>query len=57
MTSYFKTALLLAAMTAIFMTGGFLLAGQGGMLVALALAAAMNLFAWWNSRRHCPALL
>ena len=49
MTSYFKTALLLAAMTAIFMTGGFLLAGQGGMLVALALAAAMNLFAWWNS--------
>jgi len=49
MTSYFKTALLLAALTAIFMTGGFLLAGQSGMLIALALAAAMNLFAWWNS--------
>lgn len=49
MTSYFKTAILLAALTAIFMGAGFLLAGEGGMLIALALAAAMNLFAWWNS--------
>jgi len=49
MTSYLKTAILLAALTAIFMGTGFLLAGEGGMLIALALAAAMNLFAWWNS--------
>ena len=49
MGNYFRTALLLAALTAIFMGAGFLLAGEGGMLIALALAAAMNLFAWWNS--------
>lgn len=49
MTSYFKTAILLAGLTALFMGAGFLLAGEAGMLIALALAAAMNLFAWWNS--------
>lgn len=49
MASYFKTALLLAALTALFMGAGFLMAGQTGMLIALALAAGMNLFAWWNS--------
>lgn len=49
MVSYFKTALLLAALTAIFMGAGFLLAGQTGMLIALVIAAGMNLFAWWNS--------
>ena len=49
MMSYVKTAILLAALTTIFMVAGFLLAGQGGMLIALVLAAGMNLFAWWNS--------
>lgn len=49
MVSYFKTALLLAALTALFMGAGFLLAGQAGMLIALVIAAGMNLFAWWNS--------
>jgi len=49
MANYFRTALLLAALTAIFMGAGFLLAGQTGMLIALVIAAGMNLFAWWNS--------
>ncbi|MBO6783261.1 MAG: zinc metalloprotease HtpX [Alphaproteobacteria bacterium] len=49
MGNYVRTAILLAAMTAIFMGAGFLLGGQTGMLIALAAAAAMNLFAWWNS--------
>jgi len=49
MSNYFRTALLLAALTAIFMGAGFMLAGQAGMLIALAVAAGMNLFAWWNS--------
>ncbi len=44
-----RTGLLLAALTALFMTVGFLLGGAGGMLLALLLAAGMNLFAWWNS--------
>ena len=49
MSNYFRTALLLAALTAIFMVGGFLLAGPQGIVVAFVVAAAMNLFAWWNS--------
>ena len=47
--SYFRTAILLAALTALFMGIGFLIGGQGGMLIALGVAAAMNLFAYWNS--------
>lgn len=44
-----KTFILLAAMTALFMAVGFMIAGMGGMVIALALAAGMNIFAWWNS--------
>ena len=44
-----KTTMLLAAMTALFMTVGFLLAGQTGMVIAFIAAAAMNVFSWWNS--------
>lgn len=47
--NYLKTGLLLAAMTALFGAVGFLIGGESGMLIALALAAAMNLFAYWNS--------
>ncbi len=47
--SYFRTAILLAAMTALFMGIGFLIGGQSGMVIALVVAAAMNLFAYWNS--------
>ena len=44
-----KTGILLAAMTALFMGVGALLGGTSGMLIALVIAAAMNLFAYWNS--------
>jgi heat shock protein HtpX len=47
--SYFRTAILLAALTALFMGIGYLIGGQGGMLLALLVAGAMNLFAYWNS--------
>ncbi len=47
--SYFRTAILLAAMTALFMGVGFLIGGQTGMIVALVIAGGMNLFAYWNS--------
>ncbi|MBM3543018.1 MAG: zinc metalloprotease HtpX [Alphaproteobacteria bacterium] len=47
--SYFRTAILLAAMTALFMGIGYLFAGQTGMIVALLIAGGMNLFAYWNS--------
>lgn len=46
---YFKTAVLMASMTALFMGVGYLLAGTGGMWIALIVAAAMNVFTWWNS--------
>jgi heat shock protein HtpX len=36
-------------MTALFMGVGFLIGGQSGMVIAFLVAAAMNLFAYWNS--------
>lgn len=44
-----RTGILLAAMTGLFLAVGFLIGGQGGMLIALAIAVAMNAFAYWNS--------
>ena len=44
-----KTAMLLAAMTALFMGIGFMIGGTGGMAIAFAIAVAMNLFSYWNS--------
>ena len=49
--SYFRTAILLAAMTALFLAIGFMLGGEVGMLIALAFACLTNLFAYWNSDR------
>jgi len=47
--NYARTAMLLAAMTALFLGVGFMLGGEGGMLIALLLAGGMNLFAYWNA--------
>lgn len=44
-----RTAMLLAAMTALFMGVGYLIGGSGGMMIALAIAAATNLFSYWNA--------
>jgi heat shock protein HtpX len=44
-----KTLILLAAMTALFMALGYTFGGSGGALIALAAAAAMNLFTFWNA--------
>jgi heat shock protein HtpX len=51
MNGYLRTALLLAAMTALFVAVGGALAGRGGMAFAFVMACATNLFAWWNSDR------
>ena len=45
----FRTALLMAAMTGLFLAAGWLIGGQSGMFIAFLLAAGMNLFAYWNS--------
>src|ERR687892_928246 len=47
--NFARTALLLAAMTALFLTVGYLLAGEGGALIAFVIALAMNGWAYWNS--------
>src|SRR5262249_54808513 len=47
--SYFKTALLLGVLTAIFVAVGYLIGGQMGMLIAFGIALAMNLFAYLNA--------
>ncbi|HEY7687805.1 MAG TPA: M48 family metalloprotease, partial [Dongiaceae bacterium] len=47
--NYFRTALLLAALTGLFLAVGYLIGGQSGMLIALVIALGMNFFAYWNS--------
>lgn len=44
-----KTAMLLAALTALFMALGFIFGGKGGAIIALLVAAGMNLFTYWNA--------
>ncbi|HZV21965.1 MAG TPA: zinc metalloprotease HtpX, partial [Hyphomicrobiales bacterium] len=47
--NFFRTMLLLAALTALFMAIGYAIGGGPGMTIAFAIAAATNLFAYWNS--------
>jgi heat shock protein HtpX len=49
--NYVRTFMLMAGLTALFGVVGYLLGGAGGMLIALAIAAATNLFSYWNSDR------
>jgi len=49
MFNAFRTFVLLAGMTALFMVVGYFIGGTGGMMIALAFAAMTNLFAYWNS--------
>ena len=44
-----RTGVLLAALTALFLAIGYLIGGQSGMVIAFVVAAATNLFAYWNS--------
>lgn len=44
-----KTMMLLAALTTLFMVVGYMLGGSSGAVMALLVAAGMNVFAWWNS--------
>lgn len=49
--NYIRTGILMAGLTALFGAVGFLLGGAAGALIALAIAAATNLFSYWNSDR------
>ena len=47
--NHFKTYLMLAGLTALFMGAGYLIGGPTGMLIALAFAVALNAFSYWNA--------
>jgi len=45
----FRTAILMAFLTGLFIAIGYLIGGQSGMVLAFLFAAGTNLFAYWNS--------
>lgn len=49
MFNWFKTALLMAAITGLFIVVGGMIGGEQGMLMALLLAFGMNFFSYWFS--------
>ncbi|MGQ9927724.1 MAG: zinc metalloprotease HtpX [Chloroflexaceae bacterium] len=49
MWNTFKTTILLAGLTALFIVIGGALGGQIGMIIALVFAVALNMGAWWFS--------
>jgi len=49
MFNAFRTTVLLAALTALFMVVGYFIGGTGGMMIAFIFALLTNLFGYWNS--------
>jgi heat shock protein HtpX len=49
--NYARTALLMAAMTGLFLALGWALGGSQGMTIALVVACGMNVFSYWFSDR------
>ncbi|MCW5667658.1 MAG: zinc metalloprotease HtpX [Piscinibacter sp.] len=49
MFNLMKTAILMAAITALFMAIGAMLGGRAGMMLALVVALGMNFFSYWFS--------
>ncbi len=49
MFNLMKTAILMAAITALFMVLGRMIGGQSGMMLALLVALGMNFFSYWYS--------
>ena len=47
--NYFRTGLLLAAMTGLFVAVGAVLGGSTGMVIAFLIAVATNFLAYWNA--------
>jgi len=47
--NYMRTAILLAGLTGLFMAVGYLIGGGSGALIAFIIAAATNLFSYWNA--------
>ena len=47
--NYARTALLLAAMTGLFLAIGYMFGGAGGAMIAFVIALGMNAWSFWNS--------
>ncbi|HEX6978351.1 MAG TPA: zinc metalloprotease HtpX [Alphaproteobacteria bacterium] len=47
--NYFRTGLLLAVLTGLFVAVGSLIGGTSGMVIAFLIALGTNLFAYWNA--------
>ena len=47
--NYFRTGLLMAGLTGLFLAVGYVIGGQTGMVIAFLFALGTNLFAYWNS--------
>jgi heat shock protein HtpX len=47
--NYFRTAILLAGLTALFMGIGYLIGGASGAMIAFLVAAGMNFISYWNA--------
>ncbi|VAW38700.1 Peptidase M48, Ste24p precursor [hydrothermal vent metagenome] len=56
MMNTLKTFILMAALTALFMVGGQIMAGRQGMIIALLIAVGLNFFAYWNSDKMALAM-
>ncbi len=44
-----KVAIMMIGLVALFMAVGYMIGGQGGMVIAFAIATAMNVFTYWFS--------
>ena len=49
MHNFFRTSVLLAALTALFMAVGYFIGGTNGMLIAFGIAVVTNAIGYWNS--------
>ena len=56
MSSYFKTFILMAGLTGLFMVAGQALGGTSGMTFALIMAGVMNISAYWFSDKVALAM-
>src|ERR1700750_1427964 len=54
--NYVRTAILLAGLTALFMGVGYMIGGGSGALIALLVAAGMNLASYWNADKLVLAM-
>jgi len=54
--NYLRTAILLAGLTALFMGVGYLIGGGSGAVIALLVAAGMNLASYWNADKLVLAM-